>query len=78
MISKDVLKKKEKSSAYIQSDVERFLASGGSIERIEGMDTSGDSRDRIRKARQEQKAVAKAKYRRLRLIASAHKRLING
>ena len=78
MISKDVLKKKEESSAYIQSDVERFLASGGSIERVDGMDTSGESRARIRKARKAQTEEAKAKYRRLRLIAMAHKRLING
>ena len=75
MISKDVLKKKEKSSAYIQSDVERFLSSGGSIERIEGMDA--ESRARIKKARAWQKSSAKAKHQRLALIASAHKRLGN-
>jgi hypothetical protein len=70
-----MLKKKEKSSAYIQSDIERFLASGGSIERIEGMDS--DSYARIREARASQRSRAKAKHQRLGLIASAHKRLGN-
>lgn len=73
MISKDVLKKKARSSAYIQSDVERFLASGGSIERIEGMDDN--SRARIKEARAWQKSSARAKSQRLSLIASVHKRL---
>ena len=76
MVSKDVLKKKAKSSAYIQSDVERFLASGGSIERIEGMDS--DSRARIKEARAWQKSTARAKHRRLSMISAAHKKLTNG
>ena len=75
MISKGVLEKKEKSSAYIQSDVDRFLASGGSIQRIEGMDDG--SRARIKEARSWQKSRAKAKARRLGMISAAHKRLSN-
>ena len=75
MISKGVLEKKEKSSAYIQADVERFLASGGSIQRIEGMDA--ESRARIKEARSWQKSTAKAKAKRLGMISAAHKRLGN-
>lgn len=75
MISTDVLKKKGKSSAYIQSDVERFLASGGSIERIEGMDA--ESHSRIREAKAWQKSRARAKSKRLGMISAAHKRLGN-
>ena len=75
MISKDVLKKKGRSSAYIQSDVERFLASGGSIQRIEGMDA--ESHLRIREARSWQKSRAKAKAKRLGMISAVHKKLSN-
>ena len=79
MISTDVLKSKTEASSSIDSDVERFLASGGSIERIEGQDADGVSYSRLQKAKRrnyyKQKAEAKARYRRLAMIDRAQRKL---
>ena len=80
MTSTDILKAKGEASSALNSDVEQFLASGGSIERVEGQDH--DSWIRLQKAKRRnyytKKAEAKAKYRRLAMISAAHKKLGNG
>jgi hypothetical protein len=78
MISTDILKAKAEASTTIDLDVERFLASGGSIDQCE-QDTSGKSRTRLQKAKQsyrlKKKAEAKAKNRRMAMIATAHRKI---
>ena len=79
MISTDVLKAKAKASTTIDSDVERFLASCGSIDQCD-QDTSEDqSRTRLRRAKQrywsKKKTEAKAKIRRIGVIAHAQRKI---
>ena len=82
MSSKAMLDKKRIHHDYVAGDVERFLAAGGSIKRIEGQDTDLESHDRIQKAKRndfyKKKAEAKAKARRLAMISAAHQKLSNG
>ena len=79
MVSTDVLKAKSEASSSISSDVERFLASGGAIEKLEGQDVDSVSYVRLQKAKRnnyyKKKAEAKAMYRRLAMIDRANKKL---
>ena len=77
MVSTDLLKRKAKISALIDSDVERFLAGGGSINHVNELAKQESSRSRIKEARNWQQARAKEKYRRLEMISAAHKKLNN-
>lgn len=78
MVSTDILEAKAKASTTIDSDVEKFLASGGSIDQCDE-DASGKSQHRLQKAKQsyrfKKKAEAKAKIRRMAMITQAHKKV---
>ena len=78
MVSTDMLNAKKKASTSLMTDVEKFLSSGGTIQRCE--EKSGDEvQAKLSQARRsyskKQKAEARAKFRRIAMIARANRKL---
>ena len=78
MVSTDMLNAKKKASTSLMTDVEKFLSSGGTIQRCEEK-SSDEVQARLSQARRsyskKQKAEAKAKFRRIAMIARANRKL---